>query len=193
MGRRPGKWIPPEEVQKDVLQRRRRLSADVERTSSVPPAAFGSFDPMLEARLLEDDVVQLLLRHMALLHDTADDDDGAGALRSESVTDEEIAEFLRALPETTKEPPPDPLEGLHCERLWILLDFVENGAGLARQRATRELREAMRDLRTWQGVDRELLQRLVAMLGDARRERNGSVLLAAFDAAARRALMEIEP
>ena len=63
------------------------------------------------------------------------------------------------------ESPPDLLEHLAVEQLWILLDIAVIGTGLARQRATTQLREAMRDLHRRDGLETPHLQELASMLG----------------------------
>jgi hypothetical protein len=153
------------------------------------PAA-PAHDPPLEAKLLED-VLSLFLTHFARDGQAAVDAGFDLPLRNNSIAPEEIEDLLRHLDRQGAASPLDLHQGLEGERLWILIDLARNGPGLARQRATVELREIM--ARRWRhdGVDRSLLDQLVDLLRNLRAAGDGSVLFQMLQVSAAQALVDL--
>lgn len=187
--------VPPERIEKQHAERQRRVGEDLRRTSSVPGEMFDACDPVVEAHLLDDDVVRKLLARL----NSADQSRAAkrlaavppGDLERNRVTPEQIEEFFASLREPTTVEVPSLNEGFAQERSWILIDLARNGSGIARQRATRELRESMRDLSARDGFDRRMLERLVELLDEARAA-GAPVLFDTLRGAARSALERLD-
>jgi hypothetical protein len=112
---------------------------------------------------------------------------GRGGFEENAITAQDIRALIDELGAGTAAAP-DLLEHLPQERLWILLDLVREGSGLARQRATVELREAMQHLAEWEGVNQHVLRELIRLLDEASAERGEPVLFRALRIAAERAL-----
>jgi hypothetical protein len=166
-----------------LAARRRAAGRAVEQASGIPLALFGACDPMVEAKLLED--AMQLLRQMTVdteLMPTSPPPDVA----ANAVEPADIEALVRGLAGVAAEPEPDLLEGAAVERLWVLLDIAVAGTGVARQRATAQLREAMLDLRGG-GVETPHLHELARLL-ECEGADDMSLLLRTLQLATRRAL-----
>jgi len=109
---------------------------------------------------------------------------------SNRVTETEIRDLLDETATIATATPPDLREGLAEERLWILADLAVRGHGLSRQRATRELREAMTDLWDWDGLNIAVLSRLMDILSGIEDDADAPVVLMALRRSAAQALRQ---
>lgn len=175
------------QLKKDAAARKHEAVEFVQRSSGVPLAMFGTCDPDVESKLV-DDVVWQLLRHMDLDSSALPEDAPPEILEENKISTDDIRELIDDLDEVATDAPPDLLEHLPQERLWILLDLVREGSGLARQRATVELRDAMHHLRDWEGINAEVLRQLIGVLRTASEHHDKTVLFQALQMAAERAL-----
>lgn len=157
MTRQPGKGDGPD----GAPVQRRPDGEVVEQASGVPVSVFRACDRIVEAKLIGDGLH--LLRHMNI-----DDSFLVNApppeVADNSVDPGHVRDMLSWLEQDQPEGHPDLLEDLPLERLWILLDISVIGSGLARQRATFELRTTMQDLRACDGMDTAQLEELSQML-----------------------------
>lgn len=176
MPRKRKKTLQPEQVLADL------------GVSTAPAAP--EREPPLEDELLED-VLSLFLTHFARDGQAIVDPGFDLPLRDNSIAPAEIEGLLRHLQQQGAVSPPDLHQGWEGERLWILIDLARNGPGLARQRATVELREIM--ARRWRrdGVDRSLLDQLVDLLRNLRAAGDGSVLFQMLQRSAAQALVDL--
>ncbi len=158
------------------------------------PLATLACDPSVEAEILDQAVTSVFLRHMSLGAEPVAWREDPPARRSKDAPIR--ADELRALAAATTEiecaPAPPLDERLGEERLWILADISMRGGGVARQRATAELRGAMRDLAAWRGVDATVLGELVGLLAEAMGRPDMPLLFRTLHAAAERALRAAE-
>lgn len=171
-----------------MAARQRAVGQEVERTSGIPLAIFAACDPMIEAKLIED-AMQLLTKmnvDAALVPTSPPPDVAANAIRPEDVD-----ALLSSVTEVHDEAEPDLLEDLAVERLWVLLDIAVVGSGVARQRATAQLRQAMLDLRQCEGLETPHIEELAAMLGEVGAD-DMSLLFKTLQLATRRALEQQE-
>jgi hypothetical protein len=163
--------VPPERLEQQLAETKRRVGDDLRRTSSVPGEMFDACDPVVEAHLLDDGVVRKLLSRLNSVDQSRAakrlGDAPPTDLERNRVTPQEIEEFFASLTQAQPAEPPNLADGLAQERSWILIDLARNASGLARQRATRELRESMRDLASCDGFDRSMLVRLIELLDEA--------------------------
>lgn len=189
-----GKWVAPDQLRRDLEARRQQVEADLRKTSGAPVAMYGSCDPMVEARLA-DDVVRIVLHHMNREDSRADvqraerpeaTPDRSGARGDADLEQAEIESLFDALNEVSS--PPDPLELLDSERLWVLTDLSVHANGIARQRATHELRDAMRKFVNPQLANLDLVERLHAALTSARQKDGLPLILETLHRATARAL-----
>ena len=151
-----------ERVHEDLAARHRAVGKAVEQTSGIPLAMFAACDPMIEAKLIED-AMQLLTQmtvDAALLPTSPPPDVAANVIEPA-----DVEALLRDVTQDVDDSLPDLLGGSAVERLWVLLDIAVVGNGLARQRATAQLREAMQDLRRCEGLETPHLKELASMLG----------------------------
>ena len=179
--------------------RRQQVEADLRKTSGAPVAMYGSCDPMVEARLA-DDVVRIVLHHMnredgrtklepAKPGHRAGSEatpDRSGSHGDADLEQSEIQALFDALNDVSM--PPDPLELLDSERLWVLADLSVHAGGIARQRATHELREAMRRFVNPATTDNTLIEQLHSALTDARQQTSLPLILETLHRATARAL-----
>jgi hypothetical protein len=152
--------VPPEGVRRELAARQRLREADLRQTSSTPE------------HLLDDDVVRKLLHQL----NSVDQSRSAKQLNEaprldvdgrNRVSPQEIEKVFASMSAPAPDQVPSLTENLAQERRWILIDLAKNGSGLARQRATRELRDDMQSVASWEGFDLHLLEQLVAELGEA--------------------------
>ena len=190
--RPPPKWVPPGQGEPDLDHR--KLREELEKTSSLPSGTYGPAMPDVETELLLDQGVRSLLgRLLAGPRIEPTTQDSVGEFHEEPVDPDNIHRFLSEFLNSPDEEPPDLMAGLRLERLWVLIDLATKGEGLSRQRATHELRDAMKDLLCWEGVDEEILSDLVQLLGEARNRGDMPLVLHTLDLAARRSLKSKKP
>lgn len=186
---------PPDRLRHGPAARQRRPEAELRGASSVPEAMFDAGDPVVEAHLLDDNVVRRLLHRL----NSVDQSRSAKQLSEappldldgrNHVSEDEIAAFFASLVEPSPHPTPRLTENLAQERRWILIDLAKNGTGLARQRATQELRAEMHAIASWEGFDLRLLEQLVAELDEAT-SAGAPLLFATLRLAAARAVAQL--
>lgn len=117
------------------------------RTSSLPSGVFKACSPDVEAELV-DDVAQLFLRHMVTGPAPRDDASGTDVASrpGNRVAPMEVAEFVAALQGRATVEPPDPMERLAIERLWVLADLAATGSPAVRAIAAGEIAGFVRDM-----------------------------------------------
>lgn len=161
-----------------------------ELLSGVPLATFGACDPAIEAALLDDVVGRIFLRHIAKDREedavTPEQNQPPKQRRDRPVTRDDLLTLAATLPEVEATEPPPLDAGLDTERLWILADLSCHATGIARQRATAEIRRLMVDLQAWAGTDRASLAALASTAPQT--PEHDTVVLRILRDAARRAL-----
>ena len=190
MSTRPRKRVPTDELKRDLETKRQSVGQTLEHTSGVPLAAFSACDPTVEAKLIDDSIVQIFLHHMNKETAFVPSEKPQESSRDKPVIAADIQALMAAVDEIEQEPAPDLLENLAQERLWILADIAKHGGGLARQRATAELRETMNRVLEWDEASTFVLEQLVQLLGEASQRGDMPVLFSTLRLVAKRALRE---
>ena len=171
--------------------------------SSLPLNLFDACDPRVED-LLSGLAGNLLLQQMAMpaQFGAAPPMTPEDAIeiehdfdRDPAVSDEEIDGFVAAwtnsdsdLTQEASQPPPLD-EGTEVERVWVLADLATTASGLARQRATRVLRDVMEEIQ--ENIEDDVLQTIVRDLArhdDSQNDGETPVLIQILRAAVRRAV-----
>ena len=181
----------PEELRRNVAERRQRTREAIGQTSSVPLALFGPCDPMVEAQLL-DNATQLL-RYMGV-HEMTPPKPGEqpSDLPENRITDDDIRALFAELPETEQQTPPDLLEDLETESLWMLLDIAVTSLGSARAFAAEGLRRILE--RAWADhrMERDTLASIIEVLSLGTTHEDSPDFLDALHMAAQEALVEVD-
>lgn len=161
---------------------------DAQAESCLPSGLFESCDPSVVDELAGS-VAQVFLRHMAT--ECAPPIE-VGKLEQDNtrnlVSDEEIVAFLTERSSGPRTEAPDLDADLAGERLFILADLATHGSGLARQKATTELREFVNGLWRDKRIESGLLRELVELIDHARQRAGVSVLLQVLLMAATKAM-----
>ncbi len=167
----------------------------VRRTSSLPSGVFKTCDKSVE-EALTGPVAEVFLSHMsgptAAAAAAAEANLPPVVVEGNQVASEEIDDFLALYSNGEEIEVPDVAARLRSERMWVLADLATNGAGRARELATRELRGMVARMTTTDEFGLELLHELVSAIEGADDSQNVSVLLQVLLASARQALSNIE-
>ena len=174
-------------LQRKVEEHGQRKRPVANETSSLHRDVFDACDPLVE-RALADAAMKVFRRHMMGDEHAVPEILPQGESREEKVPVEEVraaAAELCAIPDAA---PPDLHANLGPERMWILLDMSKHSFGLARQRATAELREMLGRVDIVENVGAAVLDTLVRVLDQARSQPGAPLVLQALHGSAERAL-----
>ncbi len=176
-----------DELQRDVAARKQRVERDLHELSSLPREVFEACDPMVETALAEA-ALRVIRRHLR--------SEEASVYDVEPPEDDLLEPIDPLLQRRTAEelalacdgPPPSPDERLAEERMWILLDLSKHGSGVARQKASQELRDLLADPDVADQIGRAVLDRLVPLLAETKARKGMPVIFHALHKCAERAL-----
>jgi hypothetical protein len=170
-------WDHVRKLKRKLARRKQRVDADLRRESTLPATVFDCQEPMVEAALM-DAAASLLLQRLSV--DAPTDRTGPTVDHAEVVTEAELKAFWNQLPRLAVAPPPAIAADLGSERLWVLIDMSRHGNGLARQRASTELRPLLHHLVRRGEMDAPALRRLIERLRAAQVRQRAPVLLRAL-------------
>jgi hypothetical protein len=181
---------PREDAQPTALGENPRAHPHSAAGSTLPNEILAGSDPTVE-HLLVNAAIKVFRRHMMGDERLAPENLPHGERRVEAIEAKELRTCAEELCDLPAEAPPDLEQDLAPERMWILLDLGRNCAGLARQRATAELR----DLIAGPGFGREVgpatLESLVPLLERAKQQKDVPVVFHILHLAAERALRSL--
>ncbi|MCC6671100.1 MAG: hypothetical protein IT458_08565 [Planctomycetes bacterium] len=160
--------------------------ADPKGASCLPGAIYDTGDAQVE-NALSDTVLAIFRAHLTIEPQMARSE-AAAETCEENLRPEELAETFRRLAAMGPVPAPDLLAGFDQERTWILLDLSVQGAGLARQRATAELRQTVCQQWHKDSMDLRLLETLAQLLKQACAREGAPALIRALALTANDAL-----
>lgn len=155
--------------------------------TTLPKDILTSSDPAVE-HVLANAAIKVFRRHMMGDEHLAPQNLPRGERRVETIDAKELRECAEQLCDLSAEDPPDLEHELAPERMWILLDLSRNGAGLARQRATAELRDLLAGPSFARDVGLATLEALVPLLERAKQQKDVPVVFQVLHMAAERAL-----
>lgn len=174
-------------LQRQVEQHSQRKQEVVKGSTTLPRDVFDACDPLVE-RALAEAAMKVFRRHMMGDEHVMPEVLPQGEVREEKIAVDEIRATATELCAFPKVQAPDLHSHLGPERMWILLDMSKNSAGLARQRATAELREMLGSADVAETLGTTVLTALAALLDEARSQPGAPVVLQALHGSVERAL-----
>lgn len=174
-------------LQRTIREHGRRRAGVVAGATTLPHEVFDACDPTVEQALAQA-AMKVFRRHMMGDEHVMPEVLPQGEMREENVPVAEIRECVAEFTELATAPAPRLESDLTPERMWILLDMSRNSAGLARQRATSELRELLGNPNLAEQLGAQVLANLVRLLEEARSKPGVPIVFQALHLTAERAL-----
>jgi len=174
-------------LQRTIREHGKRRAGVVDGATTLPHDVFDACDPMVEQALAQA-AMKVFRRHMMGDEHVMPEVLPQGEVREEHVPVEEIRACVAEFTELATVASPTLASDLTPERMWILLDMSRNSAGLARQRATAELRELLGNPNLAAQIGTQVLAALVHLLEEARTKPGVPIVFQALHLTAERAL-----